>query len=92
MIKRRSRSSSVGRTASERWAEDVQHAYWRTLTLEQKLAIVDGICRSVDEVSRAGLRLRHPDADDEELELRAACMRIGRQAVEAVLGRPLTFG
>jgi hypothetical protein len=75
----------------ERWAEDLQFAHWRTLGFAEKARVVSDLCRAAHRMSMAGLRLRHPRADERELELRAACMRLGRERVEQVLGGPLPF-
>jgi hypothetical protein len=75
----------------ERWAEELQFAHWRRLSLSEKAGIVSDLCRAAHRVSIAGLKLRHPAAGEEELELRAACMRLGRETVENVIGRPLPF-
>jgi hypothetical protein len=58
---------------------------------ERWAGIVSDLCRAAHRVSIAGLKLRHPAAGEEELELRAACMRLGRETVENVIGRPLPF-
>lgn len=79
------------RSSTERWARQIQRERWGRLTLEQRFRVFDDLCQGTHELSLGGLRLRHPAASDEELELRAACMRIGREALEKVLGRPLPF-
>lgn len=76
---------------TEAWAQRMQRRHWGTLTFEQRLHVLDELCLGVMELSLKGLRLRHPAASAQELELRAACVRIGREAVEKVLGRRLPF-
>ena len=77
---------------TEPWAEARMFAYWRGLATWEKAQIVTELCRAAEELQLAGLAARHPEADEEELRLRAACVRLGRETVEAVLGRPLPFG
>lgn len=64
--------------------ETVQLGLWRTMTPQDKMRLVSGICRAVDEAAREGLRRRHPHASDRELFLRLALLRLGDElAVEA---------
>ncbi|MCB9898548.1 MAG: hypothetical protein H6825_11130 [Planctomycetes bacterium] len=61
------------------------------MTSRETCALLRALCESAHELVRAGMAARHPDASDEELELRLACVRLGRATVEQVLGRPLPF-
>ncbi len=76
---------------TEPWAEARLFEHWRGLAPWEKAEIVTDLCRAAEELQLAGLAARFPDADEEELRLRAACLRLGRETVEAVLGRPLPF-
>lgn len=76
---------------TDEWAERLQFAHWRSMELWQKAQLVSDLCNAAHRLHLRGLRDRHPAATDEELELRAACARIGRDNVEAVLGRKLPF-
>ena len=76
---------------TEPWAEAKLFDYWRGLETWEKADIVTDLCLAAEELSRAGLAARHPEASEEELRLRAACLRLGRDAVEQVLGGPLPF-
>jgi hypothetical protein len=68
------------------WADRMQFDHWRTMTPVEKFALVDALCEDARRLAQ-----RHPDADPEELRLREACQRLGRETVERVLGRPLPF-
>lgn len=64
-------------TSSE--AERHQIALWRQMTPAQKLALVSSASRSVQAMAIAGVRLRYPQADEREIFLRLAVLRLGRQ-------------
>jgi hypothetical protein len=76
---------------TEPWAEAKLFEYWRGLQTWEKAEIVTDLCKATEELSLAGLAARHPDASEQELHLRAACLRLGRETVEQVLGGPLPF-
>jgi len=64
--------------------EEVQLALWRKMTPQDKMRLVSGICRAVNDAAREGLRRRHPDASERELFLRMAMLRLGAAlAIEA---------
>jgi hypothetical protein len=67
-------------------AERVQFDAYRALTACEKLEIVAQLSRDSRELSLTGLRLRHPDATREELELREAGLRLGAELARAVYG------
>lgn len=58
----------------------------REMTPAQRLQIAADATRAVHELSLAGLRLRHPHADDEELHMRAAALRNGRDCMLRFFG------
>jgi hypothetical protein len=63
---------------------------WREMSIDDKARLLRDCCRMVDEMCRTGLRLRHPDASDRELFLRAALQRLGPTlALEVYEGDPL---
>jgi len=68
-------------------AERVQFDCYRSMTPQEKLENILDLCRAGREWSLAGLRLRHPAASDEELELREACLRLGPELAHKVYGR-----
>lgn len=58
-------------------AERIQFETYATWDASEKLEVVARLCLDARELSLAGLRLRHPLASVEELELREAALRIG---------------
>lgn len=76
---------------TEPWAERLQFERWRSMSLAEKAQLVRELCIAQHELHLVGIALRHPEADREELELRAACQRLGRATVERALGRRLPF-
>jgi len=67
-------------------AEQVQFECYRALTPAEKLDVILDLCRTGRELSLAGLRLRHPQATPEELELREAALRLGPELARAIHG------
>lgn len=60
-------------------AERAQVELWRRMSPIEKLRAVTEITRAVLQLSLAGIRLRHPEASDEECMMRLAIMKLGRQ-------------
>ncbi len=58
----------------------------RSLSAVEKVALVRAACKAAETWTRAGLRLRHPDADEAELRLRAGAQRLGPEVVREVYG------
>jgi hypothetical protein len=59
---------------------------WRAMPPERKLAIVSELTRTVDDLARAGIRERHPDATPREIELRLGALRLERATMIRVFG------
>lgn len=76
---------------TDEWADRMLFEHWAGMEPRRKAQIVSDLCASAHRLCLAGLELRHPEASDEELQLRAACRRIGREAVERALGHSLPF-
>ena len=66
----------------------VQDALFRRASPAEKLAQVARLSRMVDQLSMAGLRQRHPTADDEMIRYRGAELRLGRELAARVYGAP----
>ena len=64
----------------------VQDALFRRASPAEKLAQVARLSRMVDQLSVAGLRQRHPTADDEMIRYRRAELRLGRELAARVYG------
>lgn len=69
----------------ENWAEGAMFAHVRAMTMEEKLEHIAEFWRIGHRVRIAGLALRFPDATEDELELRAAEIRLGKETVAALL-------
>lgn len=67
-------------------AERIQLEAWRRMTPAQKLRVVSELVRASEELARAGIRARHPDADDREVELRLAALRLDRSTMIRLFG------
>jgi hypothetical protein len=67
-------------------AERVQFDCYRALSPAEKLELIEQLARDARALSLAGLRLRHPQATVEELELREAGLRLGPELARAVHG------
>jgi len=60
-------------------AERAQVESWRRMSPIDKLRAVTEISRAAQELSLAGIRLRHPEAPDAECMLRLAVLKLGRE-------------
>ena len=70
-------ASLASDTSSEN--QRIQVELWRRMSPLERLRAVTEISRSVQELSLAGIRLRHPDASDRECMLRLAVLKLGRR-------------
>jgi len=59
-------------------AERVQVESWRRMAPSEKLRAVAEATNAVLQLSLAGIRLRYPEASDEECKLRLAILTLGR--------------
>lgn len=70
-------------------AESIDRALFerlRQLSPLQRLQMTVRATQAVHRVSVAGLRLRFPDASEQELQLRAAALRVGSEWMGRVFG------
>ena len=58
-------------------AERLQVARWRRMSPLEKARQLTEISRAVQQLSLAGIRLRHPGASDHECTLRLAVLTLG---------------
>ncbi len=68
------------RALSDDTALEIEHRQieqWRQMTSAQKAALVSGLTHAAFELSRAGVRHRHPEASPRELFLRLAIVVLG---------------
>jgi hypothetical protein len=56
----------------------------RQMTPARKLARLEALNRSVEELARTGIRLRYPNACEEEIRYRLASMRLDRETMRKV--------
>jgi len=66
---------------AERWAERIVLAQVRAMEPLDRLERMEELNRAAREIAYSGLRARHPDADEQELRLREAALRLGRDAM-----------
>jgi len=59
---------------------------WRAMSDAQKVAIASQLTLAAEELARAGIRERHPDAGEREIELRLGALRLGREAMIRAFG------
>jgi hypothetical protein len=71
-------------TASE--ALRAQYDLYREMSGARKLELVFETCRTGRELALAGLKMRHPEAGDEQLWRRWAREHLGAELFEAVYG------
>jgi len=69
-----------------REAERVQIEAWRRMAPAQKLRIVSELVRASEELARAGILERHPDASAREVEMRLAALRLDRATMIRLFG------
>jgi hypothetical protein len=59
--------------------ERTQVELWRRMSALEKLHAVSESTRAVLQLSLAGIRMRHPEAADEECRTRLAILKLGRE-------------
>jgi len=59
-------------------AERLQVEIWRRMSPVEKVRVLTDITFAVQELTLAGIRLRHPDASDRECALRLTVLKLGR--------------
>lgn len=58
----------------------------RKLPTWRKAEMLSALCRGIQEIALAGLQSRYPEADERELHLRLAALRLDRETIVKVLG------
>ena len=69
-----------------RSAEELVFEHLRSLSPAQRAEQVTAMTESMHEVVQAGIRLRHPEASDEELFYRTAARWLGPELTKRVYG------
>lgn len=67
-------------------AERLQFEIWRAMSPREKAEIISRLCISVRELALAGLQVRHPSANEEELQMRLFAMTLDRETMLAAYG------
>ena len=67
-------------------AERLQFELWRRMTPIEKFAAFFDLQATTMALAEAGIRLRHPEADEREVFLRRAASMIDRQTMVRVYG------
>lgn len=67
-------------------AENVRFDILRRMSFPDKAHLVRELTLGVQRLAFAGLRERYPDASDDEIWLRLAARRLGRETVRKVYG------
>jgi len=78
-----------GRTQSRDTSAETERRQieaWREMNAAQKLAIVSQLALAAEEMARAGIRERHPNATGREIELRLGALRLDRDTMIRVFG------
>ena len=67
-------------------AEQVQLARLREMTMGERFALLRSLILWNDGVVRAGIRMRHPEAGEEEIALRSVALRLDASVMREVYG------
>jgi hypothetical protein len=60
---------------------------YRRMSPREKLERVRSLSQAVYQLAAAGVRLRRPDASDEDVQVELAVRRLGRELVDRVIER-----
>jgi hypothetical protein len=66
---------------AERWAEALVVKHVREMDPLDRLERMEDLNRAAREIAMSGLRHRYPEADEAELRLREAALRLGRETM-----------
>lgn len=66
--------------------EAMQIEGYRRMSVEEKMALVVDLNRTVDALAAAGIRERHGDISERELRIRIAALRYPRELLIAAVG------
>jgi hypothetical protein len=71
---------------AERWADDLVRAKLAELTAAERMERTQRLIDATRTLAIQGLRLRYPEDSDDELRLREAAQRIGRDLMIRAYG------
>jgi uncharacterized protein YaeQ len=66
---------------TSREAEERQIAHWRDLPDAEKARVFSEMMRAAQQLARAGIEARHPNASAEEVRLRLLALRLDRDTM-----------
>jgi len=66
---------------TSREAEERQFAHWRGMTLPEKARAFTALMGAAQQLALAGIRARHPGADEREVRLRLMALRLDRETM-----------
>lgn len=64
-------------------AEAIQVAVWRRLGASRRLELALQISEQAREMTRSGIRSRHPDYSEREVEIALRCLLLGEELFRA---------
>jgi uncharacterized protein YaeQ len=77
----RTQSADTSREAEER-----QIAHWRALPDPEKARVLSEMTQAAQQLARAGVIARHPEANDEEVRIRLLALRLDREVMLKFFG------
>jgi len=72
-----------GASDTPKEVEAVVVARWRSMSIDERLSLVQRLCRDVDAIAVAGIRRSHPDASEREVRHELARRRYGSELADA---------
>lgn len=73
-------------TDTDHGIQQLEAARFREMSPADRLAIVAELNNACEVLAEAGIRMRHPDADDRTIRMRLFALRLGRQSMIDVYG------
>lgn len=67
-------------------AEQYLFERWATMPPHEKAKMIEQMVETVRHLSRVGVGYRHPNADEQEIEMRARVLWLGPELVKKVYG------
>lgn len=79
--------SSMSVSDTSKGAQEVIDRRYASMSVAEKVERLRDLTRAVNQMALAGLRLRHPTANERELLLELAKLRLGNDLVDRVYGK-----
>jgi predicted Fe-S protein YdhL (DUF1289 family) len=71
---------------TSREAEERQIVHWRALPDSEKARVLSEMTRAAQQLARAGVKARHPEATEDEVRLRVLALRLDRETMLKFFG------